>query len=74
MLNKKREPRSNLGVTAHFTKDIIFFNNEYCNYIYCVLIPCMAFYRMIICTVLFILSNDPIRQNYVYVQFTYEKK
>lgn len=59
------ESKPNLGITAHLSKDNILINNRYSNYIYLVFIPCMTFYQVIICIVLFILCNDPIRQNHL---------
>lgn len=51
------DSKSNLGITAHLSKDIILFNNRYSNYIHLVLTPYVTFY-LIICSVLFILCNS----------------
>lgn len=67
------ESKSNLGITAHLSKDNILINNRYSNYIYLVLIPCMPFYQVMICIVLFILCNDPIRQNHLCPMHLWEK-
>ena len=67
------ESESNLGITAHLSKDIIWFNNRYCDYIYLVLIPCVTFYQMIICSVLFILCNNLMRQNHLCPMHLWEK-
>lgn len=59
-----------------FHKGHHLFNNENkITFIWLIeLIPHMGFYEQIICILLFILPNNPIRQNYFYVQCTYEKK
>lgn len=67
------DSKSNLGITAHLSKDIILFNNRYNNYIHLVLIPCVTFCQMIICSVLFILCNDPIKQNHLCPMHLWEK-